>query len=65
MTIAARMTQIKFVSVLFILLFLISACATTQKAELQTPDEAKTFMAAAAKQVRADVRLATDSLKFC
>ena len=56
MTIAARMTQIKFLSVLFIFLFLISACATTQKAKLQTPDEAKTFMAAAAKQGRADVK---------
>ena len=56
MTILPRINKKKYVLVLFILLFLISACATTQKAGMQTPDEANTFMAAAAKQGRASVK---------
>ena len=54
MTNAPRINPKKLVAI--ILLFLISACATTQKAELQTPDEAKIFLASAAKQGRANVK---------
>jgi serine protease len=56
MSIPLRMNKKNLIPILIIFLFFISACATTQKADLQTPEEAEIFMSQAAKEGRAEVK---------